>query len=71
MNAGDSEFTNFTLDLGLNNTQYALATGSVYTIASCISALMLGYQVDRFNRKYLLFGCSLAWNLIQCCMFFV
>ena len=71
VNAGKDEFTNFSLDLGLNNTQYALVTGSVYTIVSCISAVILGYQVDRYNRKYLIFVCSLLWNIIQCMTFFV
>jgi MFS family permease len=31
----------------------------------------MGYQVDKFNRKYLLIICGLTWNLTCACSYFV
>ena len=62
---GKTKDKSFTLDLNLNNKQYAIVTGTAFTVVNSISGIFMGYQVDRRNRKYLLVSCSLLWNLLQ------
>jgi ACS family D-galactonate transporter-like MFS transporter len=40
-------------------------------MTNSISSLVLGYQVDNFNRKYLLVGSCLVWNVICALSYFI
>jgi MFS family permease len=60
---GDSK-TNFQVDLGITDTQYGLVSGFVYTYTNVLAAIILGYQVDSFNRKIFLFSSCFAWNIV-------
>jgi len=71
VNDGSTSFTSFSKDLNLDNTQYAIVTGTAFTMVNSVSAIIMGYQVDKFNRKYLLLFCSLFWNLILMATYFV
>ena len=44
-------------------------SGTIFTATNSISGIVMGYQVDRFNRKYLLVVCALLWNLICLLMY--
>ena len=59
---GPDARTNFTYDLGLDNKQYAIVTGTAFTLVNSVSGIVMGYQVDKLNRKYLLIVCSVLWN---------
>ena len=41
-------------------------TGTAVTMTNAIAGLIMGYLVDRTNRKYLLVTCVLLWNAICC-----
>jgi MFS family permease len=54
LKTGDDPYNNISLSLDLNNQQYALITGTVFTVSNSLFGLVLGYMADVFNRKYLL-----------------
>ncbi len=40
---GPTARTNFTLDLGLDNKQYAIVTGTAFTLVNSVSGIAMGY----------------------------
>ena len=68
---GDDNFTNFQKELGMNDAEYGILSGTVFTMTNSISGILLGYQVDRFNRKYLLLASCFLWNVILATTYFV
>lgn len=54
----------------MNDAQYGILSGTVFTITNSVSGILMGYQVDRFNRKYLLLFSSFVWNLILATTYF-
>ena len=61
---GTSPYTNIQVDLDLNETQYGLL-GSIFTLISSISGLMMGYLSDRLSsRKWIFLVCSLITNIM-------
>lgn len=61
---GDTARTSFTRDMQLDNEQFAIVTGTAFTIVNSFGGIVMGYQVDFLNRKYLLVVCSFLWNLL-------
>lgn len=39
-------------------------TGTVFSISNAAFGLLMGYLTDRYNRKWLLFSCSILWTLM-------
>ena len=58
---GDPE-TNMRVDLGLSEAEYALVTGTAFTLTNALSGLVSGYLADRLNRKWLLFATTVAYT---------
>lgn len=67
---GTDPYKNFSADLHLDEAQYGLLSGTFFTFPNSFAAIIMGYQVDKFNRKYLLLTCIILWNLICLIMFF-
>ena len=61
---GNDPFTNFQVDIGISNAQYGVLSGTVFTMTNSFAGILLGYQVDRYNRKYILIMSCVAWNLV-------
>lgn len=40
---GDDPSKNFSVDLNLDNKQFAVVTGTVYTIVASVSGIILGF----------------------------
>lgn len=68
---GDSNFTNFQKELGISNSQFGLVSGALFTMTNSFSSLILGYQVDKFNRKYLLIASCFTWNVLCGLSYFI
>lgn len=62
---------NFQVALNMTDTQFGFVSGTVFIITNSVSALILGYQVDKFNRKRLLLFSSFLWNLALGLLYFV
>ena len=43
--------------------------GPCFTFPNAIATIIMGYQVDKFNRKYLILSCIFLWNLICLLMY--
>lgn len=67
---GNDPKTNFSLDLKMSNTEYGFLN-TAFTIINSISCVAMGYQADKFNRKYLLVSCGIIWNLISMSAYYV
>ena len=63
-NSGNDEWTKMSLDLKLSETQYAVLTGTTYTIVSAAAGLGMGYFADKVNWKKALFVVSLIWSTL-------
>jgi MFS family permease len=61
-NSGDTPYTKMSLDLNLTETQYAILTGTTYTIVSAIAGIGMGFFADKVNRKRALFVFSMIWS---------
>lgn len=46
----------------MTDTQYGLASGLYFTYTNVVAAIVLGSQVDNFNRKRFLFISCFLWN---------
>ena len=55
----------------MSNTQYGFVSGTVFTLVNSFSGIFMGYQVDKFNRKYMLIICGFLWNLISYATYYV
>ena len=40
---GDDNFTNFQKELGMNDAEYGILSGTVFTMTNSISGILLGY----------------------------
>jgi len=61
---GDDPFTDWRDDFNppINDSQYSIATGTVFTFASGFAGLFTGYLTDYVNRKWFLFVAALVWT---------
>ena len=62
--SGDDENTNIKKDLGLTDERYAIVTGTVFTLINSVFGLLMGYMADKFNRKWILIGTTIAYTLM-------
>ena len=61
---GDDPYTDWRDDYNppINDTQYGIATGTVFTFASGCAGLLTGYLTDFINRKWFLFFAAFIWT---------
>ncbi len=50
-------------DLGLSNSQMGLLLGPAFVVSYVIASLPMGYFADRVNRRNILIGGVLLWNM--------
>lgn len=50
-------------DLGITDLQFGLLHGTAFMVAFAIFGLMAGSLADRFNRRWIIFGCVTIWSL--------
>ena len=62
LKSGDTAKTNMQVDLALDDQQYALVNGTVFTIINSAFGLLLGVLADKYNRKWMLFSCAILWT---------
>ena len=69
--SGKEPTTNIKIDLDMSEGQYALVTGTVFTLINSIFGLLMGYLADRWNRKWLLVATTLSYTLMTLVCAFV
>ena len=60
---GQDPYTNIKVGLNLNQFQYTMVTGTVFTFTNGIVGLGWGHLSDVFNRKWVLLACAFLWTL--------
>ena len=64
LNVGTDPKTSMKVDLGLTDSQYALVTGTVFTLMNSVFGLVMGYLADRYSRKWILFTTTVLYTLM-------
>lgn len=49
-------------DLGLSDVQVSLIQGMAFALAYVVASIPIGWMVDRFSRRAILFGGTLVWG---------
>ncbi len=50
-------------DLGISDIQFAILHGAAFTLSFAVIGLLAGALADRFNRRWVIFGCVTIWSL--------
>lgn len=50
-------------DIGLSDFQISLLQGPAFAVLYCLFAIPVGLALDRYNRRWVLFGSVLVWSL--------
>ena len=53
---------NFQIDLGLNEVQYGVVTGTAYTFTNGVAGLVFGHLADIFPRKWVWIIACMVWT---------
>lgn len=50
-------------DTGMSDFQISLLQGAAFAVLYCICAIPVGLLLDKFSRRWVLFGCVAVWSL--------
>lgn len=50
-------------DTGMSDFEISLLQGAAFAVLYCICAIPVGLMLDRFSRRWVLFGCVAIWSL--------
>ena len=70
LKSGTDPKTNMQIDLGMNNQQYGIVSGTVFTLVNSVFSLFMGVLADKYSRKVPLFCFSVMWTLMTALSFF-